>query len=413
MRPAEKIEKFLQKASVTSNPNVNKAVLNELTDEMEKTKQTVTSLNIWRILMKSPVTKFAAAAVIIIAVIIGISQFGGSSVVWADVVQKVDQIRTAIYRTKDTMSGLVYVNAGATQEMQGTTYYSSEYGMRMDKSVSENLVIAEYWLPKERTIISINPVAKTYRHLLLSEDEFRRRFYKRDWKEFIKHFMSFEYTNIGREKINGVEVEGIEVTDRRVMPENLFESVVVRLWVDIRTNLPVRVEMKGTAGNGTVQCSQTINVLELDRDVDPNKFVPDIPANYKLIAQAEIDDKDEGLAVQGLRTFSEITGGRYPSSMAILTAVNEVWKARSGKNVSREEIEKGITVQSTCAFYGELERDNKDPAYYGGRVTSNDVNAVLMRWKISDNQYRVIFGNLTSENVSSEQLAELETLLLK
>jgi hypothetical protein len=220
--------------------------------------------------------------------------------------------------------------------------------------------------------------------------------------------MSFEYTNIGREKINGVEVEGIEVTDSRVMLENLFESVVVRLWVDIRTNLPVKVEMKGTAGNGTIQCSQTIDISELDGDVDPNKFVPDIPTDYELIAQAEIDDKDEGLAVQGLRTFAEITDGRYPSSMAMLTAVNEIWKARSGKKTSKEEIEKGITIQSTCAFYGELERDNKDPAYYGAKVTARDNNAVLMRWKISDDQYRVIHGDLTAENFSAKQLTELE-----
>ena len=34
--------------------------------------------NIWRIIMKSKITKFAAAAVIIIAILIGINQFGGS-----------------------------------------------------------------------------------------------------------------------------------------------------------------------------------------------------------------------------------------------------------------------------------------------------------------------------------------------
>jgi len=372
---------------------------------------------LWEKIMRSQFIKLTAAAVIIIAVLLGLHYFGGSidgaSVAWAEVAQKVEQIRTFICRTKDTMSGLVYVNAGAAQELQGIAYYSLEYGMRTDKYISENLVRAEYWLPKERTIVSINPIAKTYQRLSLSEDEFRRRYYKRDWKEFIKHFMSFEYSKIGREKINGVEVEGIEVANPRVMLENLLESVVVHLWVDVRTNMPVRIEMKGTAGSGTIQCSQVIDVVELDGGVDPNKFVPDIPADYKLIAQVKTDDKDEGLAIQGLRTFSEITGGRYPSSMAILTAVNEIWKARSGKKAGKEEIEKGITIQSTCAFYGELERDDKDPAYYGGRVTPNDVNAVLMRWKISDNQYRVIYSDLTAENVSTEQLAELEAAISK
>ncbi|MHC4666687.1 MAG: hypothetical protein ACYS9T_12170 [Planctomycetota bacterium] len=52
--------------------------------------------------------------------------------------------------------------------------------------------------------------------------------------------MSFEYTKLGRKTINSVEVEGIEVSDPKVMLESLFESVVVRLWVGVETNLPVR-----------------------------------------------------------------------------------------------------------------------------------------------------------------------------
>ena len=70
MRPTEKIEKFLQKTSVSSNPNVNKAVLNELNEEMEKSKQAGTDLNMWRIIMKSSVTKIAAVMFIIAAVIL-------------------------------------------------------------------------------------------------------------------------------------------------------------------------------------------------------------------------------------------------------------------------------------------------------------------------------------------------------
>jgi hypothetical protein len=68
MRPTEKIKQFIGKASISSNPNVNKAVLNELTDEMERTKQTGTGLDMWRIFMKSPVTKLAAAAAIIMVI---------------------------------------------------------------------------------------------------------------------------------------------------------------------------------------------------------------------------------------------------------------------------------------------------------------------------------------------------------
>jgi hypothetical protein len=73
MRPTEKIEKFLQKASVNSNPDVNKTVLNELADEMEETKQADTGLSIWIIIIRSPITKFSAAAIVLLFLLFSVN----------------------------------------------------------------------------------------------------------------------------------------------------------------------------------------------------------------------------------------------------------------------------------------------------------------------------------------------------
>jgi hypothetical protein len=59
-------------------------------------------------------------------------------------------------------------------------------------------------------------------------------------------------------------------------------------------------------------------------------------------------------------------------------------------------------------FYMALVEDKKEPVYYGQTVGPDDVEAVLLRWKISDDQYRVIFGDLSTMDVTAEQLAELE-----
>ena len=68
------------------------------------------------------------------------------------------------------------------------------------------------------------------------------------------------------------------------------------------------------------------------------------------------------------------------------------------------------TFQSLGIFYMTLIEEKKEPVYYGGTVGPDDVDAVLLRWKISDNEYRIIFGDLTIENVTTERLAELEEL---
>ena len=57
---------------------------------------------------------------------------------------------------------------------------------------------------------------------------------------------------------------------------------------------------------------------------------------------------------------------------------------------------------------GKLEAEGKEAVYYGETVTAADSDKVLLRWKLDDGRYRVIFGDLRIEDVSAERLAELE-----
>jgi len=76
--------------------------------------------------------------------------------------------------------------------------------------------------------------------------------------------------------------------------------------------------------------------------------------------------------------------------------------------ISKEDVETITSIQATCGFYAKLIKDDKDAVYYGEKVTPEDADMVLLRWKVSDNEYRVIFADLTVENVTAEQLGELE-----
>jgi len=412
----ENVEEILKKLGAEDVPADVHKIAEEASEDFNKTLTPSRRHILWSDIMKSRITKLAAAAVMVITVLVGIHQFGGSldgaGVAWAGLAERVEQIRTSIYRSKTSIEGLSYVKGGALQETEGFAYYSADYGMRRDKYENGGKIVVEHWIPTERAIVTINPQTKTYSRKFFTEEEFRNKYNKREWKEFIKHFMSFEYTELGRETINGVEVEGIEVNDPKVMLETAYESVVVRLWVDVKTNLPVRIEMRGAAGNGSIKCEQIVDVVELDGEVEASVFEPNIPGDYTLFAEAEINDKNEGIAVQGLHIFAEITGGRYPSSLAILTAVNELWKARSGKKLSKEEVERGITVQSTCSFYAALDQADKDVAYYGDSVTAEDADSVLMRWKVLDDQssmvaigYSVLADHQLAEDAAQEAFA--------
>ncbi len=75
MKPAENIEKLIKNLDldIDTNDKTDKRILNELIEAHEKSKKMKSALvrpNIWRIIMKSPVTKLAAAAVIIVCVVL-------------------------------------------------------------------------------------------------------------------------------------------------------------------------------------------------------------------------------------------------------------------------------------------------------------------------------------------------------
>lgn len=53
-------------------------------------------------------------------------------------------------------------------------------------------------------------------------------------------------------------------------------------------------------------------------------------------------------------------------------------------------------------------RENADAAYHGKTVGPEDKTKVLLRWKLDDGTYEVIYGDLRSEAVPAGRLRALE-----
>lgn len=119
---------------------------------------------------------------------------------------------------------------------------------------------------------------------------------------------------------------------------------------------------------------------------------------------------NENDLVKGLHVFAEISNGRYPSRLDAKTAIKET--SGLGANWSgipkEEQKKRARDIFFAAAYYEKLAREKKDVTYYGDEVTFGDSGKVLMRWKLSKDEYRVIFGDLSGGNISGERLAELE-----
>ncbi len=398
--------------------------------------------------MKIRITKLAAAALIIIALLIGLNYFGGSlgiaGVAWGEVARKVEEIQMFSYRIKLRISG----TPKEKTELEIVMYNSLEHGMRGDSYVNGKIISTSYMPLTGNGIISVFPHEKEYMRTLWSEEQIKRYMESNNPRKVVKKFLEFKYKEIGRDQINGIDVEGITVNDPKFEP-GVYESLVACLWVDIENRLPVRIKLDGVASGGAMQVQTVVDEFQWDIELDAHDFEPNIPTDYTQVAEIEetLDNKDEEMAIQGLRMFAEAADGKYPSSLAFMTvtyeysnamrkvlnrrisAIKERIREDQGKQSNLEEqkeIEKiknemkknakmqlFSIVQSSCMFYAELVKEDKDPAYYGDTVTAEDANAVLIRWKISDEEYRVIFGDLTADEVTAESLAELEKVQLE
>jgi len=107
MRSAQNVKKLIKNAAIDSNSEVDEMVLRGLLEELDKSKSTDSAAaqpSIRRTIMKSRITKLTAAAVIIIAVFIGVDYLGGihpSAIAWADVTRRFAQVDYVHYHQFD------------------------------------------------------------------------------------------------------------------------------------------------------------------------------------------------------------------------------------------------------------------------------------------------------------------------
>ena len=431
MRPADDMDKLIKKLQFKASADLDKRVHDDISKalaESEETQSAVPQPGIWRTVMKNPIAKLAAAAVIIIAALIGISPISSSGVALADVLEKVEQVRAFMYKMDIAVTGNVMPRDA---KHQATIIVSLDHGMIMEMTTTdanglEKMTQQTYVVPHEKAIILIMPEEEKYARMEI-DDEWLARMKKEnnDPREMISRILDCEYTELGRSVIDGVAVEGFETTDPTFYGIGM-ETAKVTLWVDVRTWLPVLTEMD-IEMNKQSGMRFVIYDYRWDIQVDQTEFIPAIPENFKPFPTEGIKmigPSQQG-AIEGLKLFAEFIG-RYPEKISMMTLMQEIGKLTNGRSAAakqfRQKLEQAesdeqrgvymieITqpIQSLAMFYMTQVQDKKEPAYYGDRVTPEFPHAVLMRYKAEDDSYRVIFGDLTVADVTADELAELE-----
>jgi len=439
----DKVRALINEANIETGSGADERTLADALSELEKMRQkrlTRSQQNVWRIIMKSPITKLAIAAVIIIACLIGLSfwRTTGSGIALADVLARVEKVEAHRfkYSVKITVED---PNKPYNYEGYFTMLISKEYGSKTiaeepDPNGGQSIVQETCFLPQKKIRIEIIPKDKRYSRIEL-DDIYVERQQKRgnDQNDLITEILKYKYESLGRSTIDGIEVEGFRSTDPNMLigrgrSQNI--QFDVKLWVDVKTLLPVRYEYEHFIQMGDNKKDHTRMVFydhQWDVPVDASDFEPPIPDGY-TITVIKLPPNNEETAIQGLKQCVEFFS-KYPERITVIyqrvkplllagnrSATLPAERLQEAiKGLTEEEVKNRLLmpIRGLERFGCRLEWEEKDPRYYGTTVTPKDADKVLLRWKVSDNEYRVIYGDLHAETVTPEKLAELEAALPK
>ncbi len=404
MRYPENLERsiktlYLDNIEISADAGMDNRILGDALTAMEDAKKTAPAMarpSIWRTIMKSRITKLAAAAAIVIAVLIGIYEIGGSESAFAEVVKPFLTAHTAAFKVT------INVEGGPTQTGEGMFM---EPGRLRQTSPDGTVVITDLQQGRMLALIPSQKRAIVYELVNIQEDpgelniftEIRRRILEaKETEDESVEFLD-EREIEGRNAIGyHVEKPGVDIT----------------VWADAETRIPIRLE--NIMGPTTYIMSDIIFDVELDE----SQFSVGIPEGYTVhTLQMDCSEPTEKDLIEMFRIWSDNMDGNLPSSLemsALMEFVRyqQAKMKQQGREPSEQEMmEKIMEMQQTmmrmsrgAMFVQQLPADS-DSHYVGKDVKFGDVDTPIFWYRPEGSEtYRVIYGDLTIKDVSPENL---------
>jgi len=265
MRPADNINELIKKLHLKASADLDKRVHDDISRTLAKSQKTEsvrTEPNIWRTIMKSPITKLASAAVIIIAILIGVHYLGGSidgaSLAWAEVAEQISshtkyKCRQRVVREQGPQVPTMQVYHLNLQQRRQEVEDGSIHIIDMRGT---DAITVELYPDQKKAVVTKIIGTGTRRDP--------------DVIDMVKRFEQESTEKLGTKKQNGKILHGF-----RHQPNEHNDFTV---WVDAKTKLPVEIELKH------LQRGQTIFMddFEFDFELDPSAFSTDVPDGYDV-----------------------------------------------------------------------------------------------------------------------------------
>jgi hypothetical protein len=396
MSYSKKIKKLFAKSDVTVNDKVdNRIIADSLTalNNSKNTKPLPTEHIFWRKIMKSSIVKLAAAAVIIIAVVIGVGSFLGGTVTFADVIEPILNARTAVL---DLVVG---------SEETGLVVHDIIVGSKIRRTIP-NMGPAIVDLDNAR-MLRLDPLDKSavYVDIQGPYQHYMNNYLGmvRDIVTDMENHPEWPVQELGHQWIDGQRVVGFLLSEPKIK---------LTIWADAETAEPIRIEML-TGPSQTI-----IKNIKFDVPVDESLVSMDIPDGYTLY-EGELDytDFDEQDFIVILQFWAEhVLGGNFPDNMSaedILKVAPVLRQMIDQLNISDEEkMQIGTAMGRGFMFFRRLEMSGIDWRYVYYKSRAELARLFLCAWKIKMEKAQKFLDYspyAKRDNNESPKLWDLET----
>ncbi|HUU19614.1 MAG TPA: hypothetical protein VMW72_20860 [Sedimentisphaerales bacterium] len=340
-------------------------------------------------IMTSRITKLAAAAVIIIAILTTIHFLGSpiEGIAWADVVRPILTARTVIFNVEGENIPTTKVMNMGTQRVRGEV-------LSPDGKTVQAIVITDFDTSR---ILTLNPKQKIAALIDLKDLPEKPENVLEEMRNIITKLQDDPDVSVeplGEKEIDGQLAKGFRATG---------PDVELTVWADPQTALPIWMEQKWR------QMHFVYTDFQFNIEMDESLFSMEIPEGYSELPSAElpIASSTEKDLVESLRIWAEvILDGVFPRDLSTQVYVDDVKKNREKFATLQDEqkLELAMKMGPGFIFFQLLKAEN-DWHYVGKNVKLGDSESPVCWYRPEGSEtYRVIYGDLSVKDVAPENL---------
>jgi len=389
MKSLAEVEKLVKRFRIKPTVKMREKTLTDALkaqEEIKKTESAEIQPNIWRIIMKTKITKFAAAAVIIIAVLLGLEFIGGpstASIAFAEVVQQIRKARTVTFTTE--------IKVG--EQVMRIENTRKEPGLKRALMPGGLVLISDL---AQKKSITINHSEKQYTERDLENAQIQ------DFFEDMRTFPDRANEVLPKEEMDGHIVQGFRVIEH---------GINAICWIDVQTGDLIRIEGQfPNAPNTRIVATDFKFDVELDDAlfslIPPDGYAPKEPPK---IDRSEVNCQD---LINLLRWWATNTEGHFfPPSLEPAEFRKAGMEMKKAGKISEIQGTKDEKMQHMMKLTRGLQfvmmmKPENDWHYAGKGVELGDADTAICWYRPQGSQtYRVIYGDLSfAKDVASENL---------